>query len=859
MKRVLLLALAFASAHAAEVIEVAPGNEAVLPGGKEADGIIGDFLLRSDKVEAVVSQNAPNRRANMSTFYGDDGVTPGCLFDLTLKGTNNDQLICFGPCGHGPVSYVRTTGGKKGGGNFSASVEAVTTAAKNGGIFKLNFYKVEDGIQGIFITTVMRNESDKPQQVSTKNDFTRFEKTGTLEGGITYANAVDPADKAGYAFVTLKLTGLEKEGGNVTLAPGNELIIERFMAVGRSPAEAVGWCQVQMVPNERPGQPYLSAQQEQKSKFGTLQGTLLDEAGKPVTSGAVMIPFGKTSLPAYPDAKGVFEVMLKPGKLTVLAEDLGRSSVPYEFEMIAGKTTKLEARLSAASRIRFDITDASGKSTPCKAMFKPLTEGVKLDLGPKMRAHGCVDQYHSEKGQFTVQVPTGKYLVRVVRGGEFSSIEKEVDVAQGAEVVVKGQLKRVVDSTGWVTSDFHNHSTQSGDNICGTDDRLINIAAENLEWCPTTEHNRLYDWLPHMQRLGLTEYFATVPGMELTGSRQHFNSFPLTPKPRTQDNGAPVWNDDPRITAITLRRWQGEIANRWIQFNHPDLSNMFIDRDSNGVADGGFVGVGGMIDGSETQNGNETNILADAPFIISRKPGTIAAKANPVREFVWRQLLNQGLRVTALGVADAHMVYDNGVAGWHIYLKSPTDTPKELNWDLLAPHAKAGHVIVTNGPFLEVTTPDGKTAGDDVRSDGGTTLHVKVQGTDWIDIDRIQVLVNSRPDPKLNFTRATHPQMFKTGAVKFDQKIEVPLQADAHLIVVAMGEGSTLEGGYGTSAQAKMKPCAYNNPIYVDADGHGFKPHGDTLGYELPVGGMSADKAKLLLDKDAPKPTPAKK
>lgn len=834
MKRVLLLALAFASAHAAEVLEVAPGNEAVLPGGKEADGIIGDFLLRSDKVEAVVSQNAPLRRANMSTFYGEDGVTPGCLFDLTLKGTNNDQLICFGPCGHGPVSYVKTVPSKN---KDEATVEAVTTAAKNGGVFKLNIYKVRDGVQGIFITTILRNESDQEQEVATKNDFSRFEKTGTVEGGVTYADAVDPADKAGYAFVTLKLEGTEKEGGNVKIAPGKEVVIQRFMAVGRSPAEAVGLC--------------LEAKGE---KTGTIEATLLDEAGKPLVSGALMIPFGKTELPAYPDANGKATVKVAPGKKSVSVVDMGRSSFAAEISVGEGATVPVNTKLAAASRIRFDITDASGKSIPCKAMFKSLTEGVKLDLGPKMRAHGCVDQYHSEKGQFTVQVPTGKYQVRVVRGGEFSSIEKEVNVAQGAEVVVQGQLKRVVDSTGWVTSDFHNHSTQSGDNICGTDDRLINIAAENLEWCPTTEHNRLYDWLPHMQRLGLTEYFATVPGMELTGSRQHFNSFPLTPKPRTQDGGAPVWNDDPRITAITLRRWQGEIANRWIQFNHPDLSNMFIDRDSNGVADGGFVGVGSLIDGTETQNGNETNILADAPFIISRKPGTIAAKASPVREFIWRQLLNQGVRVTAIGVADAHTVYDNGVAGWHIYLKSPTDTPKELNWDLLAPHAKAGHVIVTNGPFLEVTTPDGKTAGDDVRSDGGTTLHVKVQGNDWIDIDRIQVLVNSRPDPKLNFTRVTHPEMFKTGVVKFDQKIEVPLQADAHLIVVAMGVNSTLEGGYGTSAQAKMKPCAYNNPIYVDADGHGFKPNGDTLGYELPVGGMSADKAKLLLDKDAPKP-----
>ena len=37
-------------------------------------------------MEAVISHNASNRRANMSTFYGEDGVTPGALYDLTLRG-----------------------------------------------------------------------------------------------------------------------------------------------------------------------------------------------------------------------------------------------------------------------------------------------------------------------------------------------------------------------------------------------------------------------------------------------------------------------------------------------------------------------------------------------------------------------------------------------------------------------------------------------------------------------------------------------------------------------------------------------------------------------------------------------------
>ena len=116
---------------AAEAFEVAPGRETDLPKGKEADGILGDFVLRNDKVIALVSQNSPDRRANMSTFYGDDGVTPGALYDLTLKGADNDQLVIYSPCGHGRVSYVKTVGVREAG---SAAVESVTTAAKNNGV-----------------------------------------------------------------------------------------------------------------------------------------------------------------------------------------------------------------------------------------------------------------------------------------------------------------------------------------------------------------------------------------------------------------------------------------------------------------------------------------------------------------------------------------------------------------------------------------------------------------------------------------------------------------------------------------------------------------------------------------------------
>ena len=506
--------------------------------------------------------------------------------------------------------------------------------------------------------------------------------------------------------------------------------------------------------------------------------------------------------------------------------------------------------MRAASRIRFDISNETETSTPCKVHFEPLDKDAPaLNLGPKHRAHGCVDQYHSEKGQFIVQLPVGKYRVIVVRGPEYGHLSKEVTLAPGTEFVFKGTLKRLVDTKGWISADFHNHSTPSGDNVCDTDGRLINIAAEHLEFTPTTEHNRLYDWEPTIKALGLEPYIKTVKGVELTGSRQHFNAFPFEPDPLLQDGGAPIWNDDPRITALTLRRWQTERADRWIQFNHPDLSNMFIDRNGDGVVDGGFVGVGGMIDGLESENGPGTDILYEAPFKVSRKPGSLAAKASSVREFIWRQLLNQGHRLVAVGVADAHAVYGNGVGCWRCYLPSSTDEPAKIDWAELAPRAKQGNMILTTGPFLEVTTQNGKIAGDDDRATGSIDLKVKVQCTDWIDINRVQVLVNSRPDPQLNFTRETHPKMFKNGVVKFDETIQIRLQQDAHFIVVAINEEGDSKICYGTSDYAKMRPCAYNNPIYVDADGNGFKANGDTLGYDLPAMGMTADKAKLLLEK----------
>ena len=65
----------------------------------------------------------------MGAFYGDGNHTPGCLYDLTLKGENNDQITIFSPTGQkGAVNYVRIVDdGKKSG---EAVIETMVSGAK---------------------------------------------------------------------------------------------------------------------------------------------------------------------------------------------------------------------------------------------------------------------------------------------------------------------------------------------------------------------------------------------------------------------------------------------------------------------------------------------------------------------------------------------------------------------------------------------------------------------------------------------------------------------------------------------------------------------------------------------------------
>ena len=216
-----------------EAFEVSESLFSELPGGKEADGIVGDFILRNDLVEAVIAQNAPFRKANMGTFWGANGSTQGCLYDLSLRGSDNDQITIFSPLGlRGGVSYVKVLEEND---KDEAAIETVITSAKGGGLFTRHLYIIRNGWSGVLIKTTLRNDTQLEREVKLSDSWNRFGAEGKV-GNIKWADSIDPSDKCGYAY--------SAEGdlipNSIKLKPLQEYSFSRFLAVSTSPLAAVG-------------------------------------------------------------------------------------------------------------------------------------------------------------------------------------------------------------------------------------------------------------------------------------------------------------------------------------------------------------------------------------------------------------------------------------------------------------------------------------------------------------------------------------------------------------------------------------------------------------------------------------------
>jgi hypothetical protein len=101
---------------------------------------------------------------------------------------------------------------------------------------------------------------------------------------------------------------------------------------------------------------------------------------------------------------------------------------------------------------------------------------------------------------------------------------------------VSAALRRVVDTSGYVSTDFHQHTILSADAPVGTRDRVLANVAEAVEVAVASEHNVVADLGPLVRELGMSRYLVSIAGDELTTDASkkpwgHANVFPLAVDP----------------------------------------------------------------------------------------------------------------------------------------------------------------------------------------------------------------------------------------------------------------------------------------------------------------------------------------
>lgn len=816
------------------------------PQGKEVDAIYGDLVLRNDYITAVIAQPVATRNANMTVRN-----VGGCLIDLTENEYQSDQLSCFYPGGswrsykEWHISKHETFGNGR-----NITEELNQSENRSGDTLSiivcssqlpqeselLTAYTLGRNDRALRISTGFRNVGDKPLSIAVRDefrlDFGKEDAFKSPNGDASLFAAQDKFWRQAYLLdatdtfrnvsdsrrtrLSYQLGGDEPE---VAIPVGELKSIERHLHVARFLPTLYGQqasqgpetetkVELHVHHDEQPIADAVLEIKDSKQSFGWLR---TDEEGRATT----LLPRG-----------GEFALTISIDGVPVTQQETFKTFGTQELKNIAIDPFEF-------GHASIKITDSNSDPIPCKIEFQGKDDTPTPDWGPETADAQVKNLVYAHTGEFTCRLPAGKFDVIISRGPEYDALFQEIEIKSADTAKVTGQLERVLDTTGWVSADFHSHSSPSGDNTGSQFGRVLNLVCEHVEFGPCTEHNRISTYVPHIEKLGMQYELATVSGIELTGSPlpiNHQNAFPMKLKPRMQDGGGPITDVSPEKQIERIMLWDDR-SEKLIQQNHPDIGWLFFDKNGDGQADEGFSRSFMHIDAMEIHPLDSVTNLGPVDQNWGRETNH--------RIFNWLQLLNRGFRITGVVNTDAHYNF-HGSGGLRNWIKSSTDEPNEIDPMEMVRASEAGNLIMSNGPFLEVEVTEGgkdKTAipGDEFEAKSAAiNISMKVQCPNWCDINRVFVLVNGRAPNELTFTRKSHPDLFGDGVVKFSHTAPYPLPEDAHIVVAAVGDDLTLgkvQGpGWGNQA-----PAALTNPIYIDIDGNGFAANGDLLDAEVPV------------------------
>jgi hypothetical protein len=413
-----------------------------------------------------------------------------------------------------------------------------------------------------------------------------------------------------------------------------------------------------------------------------------------------------------------------------------------------------------------------------------------------------------------VAVPPGRYRVFATRGPEFSATETRLALSPGETVVLAIEPpQRALETPGWISSDFHVHAAPSPDTALALPARLASFAAEGAEVLVATDHDRITDYAPLIQQLGLAGRMASIAGSEITSEVRtdvapftigHANAFPLPLDPLAYREG---------VVPSEGRRWRDVIADvralggeRVMQLNHARAA----DGSLQARAFFSHLGsVGEPYDPSLPLTSGRNAVLVerdpisglrDIDFDAMELLNGARVEAYPALREDWFSLLRQGVVLTATANSDSHTLLKL-VAVPRNYVAAPGDGIGDFDPAAFVRAIREGRCFGTTGPLVEVTLGEAG-IGDRFRGREGL-LRLRVRAAPWVPVSQARIYVDGR--------------LVRSEPVAAGGQLEIPLRFERDGFVTVEVEGAP-DATY-SALLPRFTPLAFSNPIFVDADG----------------------------------------
>lgn len=406
----------------------------------------------------------------------------------------------------------------------------------------------------------------------------------------------------------------------------------------------------------------------------------------------------------------------------------------------------------------------------------PLTGGNTGELSETLVGLPALNFVADAGGSGQVNLKPGNYLAVAVRGLEYTVDSKLFSITAGATTNVEFEIERVVDTSGFVSADFHIHSARSFDSSAPIEDRVVAYTAKGVEVLVSTDHDNVTDYSAIISGLGLDSLVTSIVGNELTGTIPvppsaltgfidaypqgigHWNAWPLEVINGARRDGAPADELIPpgiavdRLRGMDSLKFFGKVpdtatALEWnaaSQAGIPSTLGAGLPLDDEVVMlnhpRAGFAGtvVIGLFNGLGNPSGDPMLGGYDPTLPITAPPNNLLLIPSAygtgsnglsfdalelfngpnVKRYIqvredWFSLLKQGLHKTGTAVADSHRVVMEN-AGFPVsFIASSTDDPASVNEDELTQNIKAMQLIGTSGPFIRFSVK-----GDDNQKHG---------------------------------------------------------------------------------------------------------------------------------------------